>query len=82
MSRRRGCGDPSQLCKIEKLVDHDLETGYLFYLVKWAGWDDPEDMTWEPEQNIRECRYHLAQYQRTLVPFSTVIPPNEGTSAR
>jgi hypothetical protein len=82
MSRPRAASDRLQLYKVEKIVDHDLETGYLFYLVKWAGWDDRQDMTWELEQNIRECPYHLAQYQRTLVPFSTVIPPNEGPPAR
>jgi chromobox protein 1 len=68
------------LYKVEKIVDHDILSGHLFYLVKWVGWNDPEDMTWEPEETIRDCRYYVAQYQRTLVPFSTVTPPAEGTS--
>jgi hypothetical protein len=56
-------------------MDHTMELGHVFYLVKWAGWNDPRDMTWEPDENIKDCRYHLFLYQKTLVPFSIVAPP-------
>jgi chromobox protein 1 len=40
---------------VEKIVKHMIdEDGTLKFHVKWEGYDDKADMTWEPEENL-EC---------------------------
>ena len=38
-----------QICK-----KRTMENGVVQYLVKWKGWEDPDDNTWEPIGNL-EC---------------------------
>jgi chromobox protein 1 len=38
--------------QVEKLVDHKFVKGELFYLVKWLGWEDEKDRSWEPLSNV------------------------------
>lgn len=45
-----------------QFVYHDLfqepgkrgRPGKTLYLVKWAGWDRPEDLTWEPLEHLKD----------------------------
>lgn len=38
---------------VESILDKSWERGEEFYLVKWAGFDDPKDNTWEPKDHFR-----------------------------
>lgn len=38
----------------ENILDLKIERGQRFYLIKWKGYDDPEDNTWEPISNLEE----------------------------
>jgi chromobox protein 1 len=38
--------------QVEKLVDHKFIKGTVFYLVKWLGWEDEKDRSWEPLSNV------------------------------
>lgn len=39
--------------RVEKIVKHDwLDDGTLVYQIKWQGYEDPGDMTWEPVENL------------------------------
>ncbi|KAF3388523.1 Chromatin-associated protein swi6 [Penicillium rolfsii] len=39
---------------VETITDHAwMEDGSFRLLVKWKGWDKPEDMTWEPESSLK-----------------------------
>lgn len=37
---------------VEKILGHKFVKGELVFHVKWQGWDNPEDQTWEPEDNM------------------------------
>ncbi|KAI0571365.1 Chromo domain-containing protein [Pyrenophora tritici-repentis] len=64
-SHRRGSralsGDEGDRYQVEKIMDHDEHDGRKRYLVKWLGWSE-EDITWEPESNLDECRELLQDY--------------------
>lgn len=37
---------------VENILDkRTTKKGRVEYLIKWKGYDDPADNTWEPEQN-------------------------------
>lgn len=38
---------------VEKILKHDWnEDGTLLFEVKWQGYDEVSDRTWEPEENL------------------------------
>ncbi|KAL1892013.1 hypothetical protein Cpir12675_004734 [Ceratocystis pirilliformis] len=39
---------------VEKILDHMVDQGVVKFRVKWEGYDDEEDITWEPEGTLRE----------------------------
>ncbi|KAJ5460702.1 uncharacterized protein N7458_002254 [Penicillium daleae] len=39
---------------VERIERHDwMDDGSFKLLVKWKGWDEPEDLTWEPESSLK-----------------------------
>ena len=41
--------------EVEKILDvRKGKKGVKEYLVKWKGWEDEDDLTWEPEANLEE----------------------------
>ena len=47
---------------VEKILDHVIEDDQLRLKVKWEGYDDPSDLTWEPEDNLAEAQEVLQEY--------------------
>ena len=44
--------------QVEKILNHKFERNKLKYQVKWLGYEDEADWTWEPADNL--CgRIHL-----------------------
>ncbi|KAJ5173243.1 hypothetical protein N7492_005836 [Penicillium capsulatum] len=40
---------------VERITEHNwLADGSLSLLVKWKGYEDPSDLTWEPEDGLKE----------------------------
>jgi Chromo (CHRromatin Organisation MOdifier) domain len=37
---------------VEEIMDSKLSRGKLKYLVKWEGYPNPTEWTWEPEESI------------------------------
>jgi chromobox protein 1 len=62
--------------EVERILDHHAMPGTLFVLVKWVGYDNPADLTWEPMEHMTHCHRKLVEYQRQLRPFSVVPPPD------
>ena len=59
----------AELYEVEKVCDvRQLNKGFQV-LIKWSGYDDPEDNTWEPYTNLNEetCLFFLREYRQTLV---------------
>ncbi|KAH7070033.1 hypothetical protein FB567DRAFT_218348 [Paraphoma chrysanthemicola] len=47
---------------VEKILGHKFTKGELVFDVKWQGYDDPKDRTWEPEANMGGAVDVLAEY--------------------
>lgn len=37
---------------VEEITEHKILKGKIMYRVKWLGYDDEADMTWEPAENL------------------------------
>ncbi|KAI8931539.1 hypothetical protein NX059_011195 [Plenodomus lindquistii] len=47
-----GSDEPEDEYIVEKIMGHKFSKGGLVFHVKWQGYDDPKDQTWEPEDNM------------------------------
>ena len=47
--------------EVETIVSKRSRKGKVEYLVKWKGWDNPDDNTWEPIANL-ECKELIEEY--------------------
>lgn len=52
--------------EVERILAHRIIRGRLQYFVKWLGWDNPEDNTWEPEENLLHCPRILREYMSKI----------------
>lgn len=53
---------------VEKILSHMIgQDGKPLYQVKWEGYDDKADLTWEPEDNLTENATEiLSEYHRSI----------------
>jgi chromobox protein 1 len=53
---------------VEKILGHRFNKGKLEFDVKWQGYENPKDRTWEPEENMyalrREVLWHAVANER------------------
>lgn len=74
--RRKDCDTPAcykagkAFFYVERILDKRTENGKTFYLIKWIGYDSPEDNSWEPEENL-DCEqvvnaFNLARERELL----------------
>uniref|UniRef100_A0A914E1J6 Chromo domain-containing protein n=1 Tax=Acrobeloides nanus TaxID=290746 RepID=A0A914E1J6_9BILA len=47
---------------VREILDHCKKDGVKHYLVAWKGWDNPEDNTWEPEENLWGARDAIKKF--------------------
>ncbi|KAI7181210.1 hypothetical protein D0869_14833 [Hortaea werneckii] len=53
--------------RVDKIVKHDwLDDGTLVYQIKWQGYEDPGDMTWEPVENLEGAKDILQTYLKKI----------------
>ena len=45
-------------------MDSKLYRGRLRYLVKWKGWEDRPDWTWEPLSSLTHADEAIAEYHK------------------
>ncbi|KAI1731935.1 chromo (CHRromatin organization MOdifier) domain-containing protein [Ditylenchus destructor] len=56
--------DKSETYSVEKIVDkRKNRAGNFEYLVKWVAFDNPEDNTWEPMENLN-CQDLIEQFEQ------------------
>ncbi|KAJ5825606.1 hypothetical protein N7474_002744 [Penicillium riverlandense] len=52
---------------VEDILDHKFVKGELELLVKWKGYEEPEDQTFEPEEGLLEGAHDIvAEYYRRI----------------
>jgi hypothetical protein len=47
----------------ERILDVKIERGQRNYLIKWKGYDDPSDNTWEPLCNLENLIEDLISFE-------------------
>ncbi|EEB06559.2 chromodomain protein Swi6 [Schizosaccharomyces japonicus yFS275] len=47
---------------VEKILDHRVKRGVFWYLLKWEGYDKPEDNTWSSEADCTGCKELIENY--------------------
>ena len=52
--------------EVEKVVNFGYINGKLYYHVKWIGYDNPDELTWEPYTNLVHCQELIDSYFRSL----------------
>lgn len=52
--------------EVEKIVEKRDAEGKTEYLVKWKGWDNIEDMTWEPFENLQGSETLIKRFEKSF----------------
>eukprot|EP00088_Acartia_fossae_P003203 TRINITY_DN11327_c0_g1_i1.p1 TRINITY_DN11327_c0_g1~~TRINITY_DN11327_c0_g1_i1.p1 ORF type:complete len:100 (+),score=43.31 TRINITY_DN11327_c0_g1_i1:83-382(+) len=53
--------------EVEKVLDKRVKKGnQVEYLVKWRNYDDPDDNTWEPADNLKEAKDAIDRFEKDL----------------
>ena len=52
--------------EVEKILDKRQRKNGLEYLVKWKNFDDPEDNTWEPADNLADAEAKIKIFEKDL----------------
>merc|ERR1712106_653936 len=50
--------------EVEKILDHKYDDGVVQYLVKWKNWNNDEDNTWEPSDNLVGSEKIIEKYEK------------------
>jgi hypothetical protein len=61
---------PEGVYVVEAILGHQVETNKELFLVKWSGYDSFDDLTWEPVENLDNCKEMIDLYwskQRAVV---------------
>ncbi|KAL1598087.1 hypothetical protein SLS59_007097 [Nothophoma quercina] len=53
---------PLESYVVEKILGHRFNKGVLEFDVKWQGYENPSDRTWEPEENMETAADVLKEY--------------------
>ena len=53
--------------EVEKVLDKRVKKGQVEYLVKWKNYDDPDDNTWEPADNLKEAKPTIDKFEKVCV---------------
>lgn len=51
--------------EVEEVLNEAVTDGVLFYRVKWKGFDDEKDITWENASNLRNCQDAIRKYSES-----------------
>jgi len=49
--------------EVESIINKRIRKGKVEYLVKWKGWENPDDNTWEPVGNL-DCPEIISEYEK------------------
>jgi len=52
---------------VEAIIDERIKKGKFEYLVKWKGYDNAKDTSWEPVQNIGQYQHLIDAFEKKLM---------------
>jgi len=58
-------GNTDNEYEVEKIIDKRIVGGEVQYLVKWKGWEDEDDRTWEPEGNLSGSEKLIKKFEES-----------------
>jgi len=56
-------GSDAEVYEVEKLLEKRVKKGKTEYLVKWKGYEDESENTWEPVENL-DCEDKIQDYEK------------------
>ncbi|KAK5108427.1 hypothetical protein LTR62_008314 [Meristemomyces frigidus] len=62
-----GSADDEDAFAVERILSHDYaKDGSVIYEIKWLGYDEDKDLTWEPLENLDAAPDILAAYHKKI----------------
>jgi len=68
--------------EVEKVLDKRVKKGQVEYLVKWKNYDDPDDNTWEPADNLKEAKPTIDKFEKDLESKNTAAAKTTTSNKR
>eukprot|EP00092_Neocalanus_flemingeri_P023078 GFUD01025021.1.p1 GENE.GFUD01025021.1~~GFUD01025021.1.p1 ORF type:complete len:174 (+),score=43.14 GFUD01025021.1:98-619(+) len=69
--------------EVEKILEKRVEKGgYTEYLIKWRNYEDPEENTWEPVDNLADAEKAIKAFEKDLEHKSTISTINAKNNKR
>ena len=68
--------------EVEKILDKRQRKGGMEYLVKWKNFDDPDDNTWEPSDNLGDAEEKIKKFEKDLEAKSSVAAKKESAKRK
>ena len=55
--------DGGEVYEVEKILEKRMKKGKAEYLIKWEGYDDEAENTWEPVDNL-DCDDKIQEFEK------------------
>ena len=75
-------GDSDDEYEVQEILDKRELEDKIEYLVKWRGWDDIDDRTWEPEEHLEGAEKLIIAYKKLQDLDENLVPRKHGKKVK